>query len=212
MFVRILTVLLPVIMLPSMFYGLMIAGADKELGEMSRVIYFHIPPSWLLVIALLVSFIASIMYLIKENNLFDRIAHRSAELGLLFSIIATVTGSIYAYFAWGSAWNWDPKETTIVVLIILYIAYLALRSSMTNVKLKPKISAVYSIVAFITLPFLMFVIPRITNSLHTDGGGGSSLTAQMRIGIYGMTLGLLILYILLLNLALRIDKKKELSQ
>lgn len=212
LFIRILHVLLPVVMLPSMYYGLMIAGVDKDLGEMSRVIYFHIPPSWLLVVALLVSFIASIIYLIKENDHLDRLAHRSAEIGLLFSIIATVTGSIYAYFAWGSAWNWDPKETTIVVLIVLYIAYLALRSSISNDKLRPRISAVYSIVAFLTLPFLMFVIPRITNSLHTGGGAGTSLTNEMRIGVYGMTIGLLILYILLLNLAMRIDKKKELSQ
>jgi heme exporter protein C len=209
LFLRIIQILTPIIILPSLYYCILFSPVEKTIGVTYRAIFFHIPSAWLAVVAFVISFIGSLLYLAKEKKYYDRLAHRSAEIGLLFSLIATATGSVFAYFTWGSAWNWDPRETSIVILIIIYIAYLALRSSIGNKKLRPRISAVYSLVAFLTVPFLVFIVPRITPSLHPEAVGGSGLTGGMWIGLVGMLVGFTLLFIQILHLALRIDKKNE---
>jgi heme exporter protein C len=89
-------------------------------------------------------------------------------LGLIFTILATITGSIFAKATWGSFWNWDPRETSIVILLMIYGAYFALRSAVPDLEKKRVFAGVYSILAFVTVPFLVFVVPRITASLHPE--------------------------------------------
>jgi heme exporter protein C len=82
--------------------------------------------------------------------------------------MATITGSIWAKASWGAFWNWDPRETSIFVLLLIYAAYFALRSAIEEEDKKAALSAVYSILAFATVPFFIFIIPRIYDSLHPD--------------------------------------------
>jgi heme exporter protein C len=116
----------------------------------------------------LVSMIASAFYLARRNVKADYLALSAAELGFLFCVLATVTGSIFAKATWGSFWNWDPRETSIVILLMIYGAYFALRSAVPDPERKRVFAGVYSILAFITVPFLVFVVPRITASLHPE--------------------------------------------
>jgi heme exporter protein C len=106
------------------------------------------------------------VYLARRNVKADNIALSAAELGFLFCILATVTGSVFAKATWGSFWNWDPRETSIVILLMIYGAYFALRSAVPDPERKRVFAGVYSILAFATVPFLVFVVPRITASLH----------------------------------------------
>ena len=85
---------------------------------------------------------------------------------MLFAILATITGSIFARVTWGSFWNWDPRETSIFILLLIYGAYFALRTAVEEPQRRATLSAVYSIFAFLTVPFLVFVIPRVVPSLH----------------------------------------------
>jgi heme exporter protein C len=106
----------------------------------------------------------------------------SAELGLLFTILATITGTIFGRFTWGLQsgiwWNWDPRETAIFVLLLIYGAYFALRSAVADEERRASLSAVYSILAFVTVPFLIFVIPRVMFSLHPENAlAGEGATA-----------------------------------
>lgn len=137
-------------------------------GETSRIMFFHVPQAWVASLAFLISMIASIRYLAKRDEKMDYMAVTAAELGFLFSILATVTGSIFAKVTWGSYWNWDPRETSIVILLMIYGAYFALRSAVPDADRKRVFSAAYSILAFATVPFLIFIIPRITLSLHPE--------------------------------------------
>ena len=98
----------------------------------------------------------------------DLRAEANARLGLLFSILATVSGSMWAHITWGDYWNWDPRETSILVLLLIYLAYFVLRSSVEQVEKRAALSAVYAIAAFAMVPILVFVIPRIYESLHPD--------------------------------------------
>jgi heme exporter protein C len=137
-------------------------------GETSRILFFHVPQAWVATLCFLLSMIGSALYLAKRRLGSDDLAHSAAELGFLFCILATVTGSIFAKATWGSYWNWDPRETSIVILLMIYGAYFALRSAVPDPEKKRVFAAVYSILAFVTVPFLVFVVPRITTSLHPE--------------------------------------------
>lgn len=137
-------------------------------GETSRILFFHVPQAWVATLSFLISMIGSCIYLAKRNRKADNLALSAAELGLLFCLLATASGSIFAKAAWGSFWNWDPRETSIVILLMIYGAYFALRSAVGDPEKRRVFAAVYSILAFATVPFLVFVVPRITASLHPE--------------------------------------------
>lgn len=112
--------------------------------------------------------------------LFDTQAASAARLGFLFCILALITGTIFAKNTWGSFWNWDPRETSLFILILIYGAYFALRSAVEIGERKASLSAVYSILAFLTVPFLVFVVPRVYQSLHpTESVIDSELRFQL---------------------------------
>src|SRR5581483_273526 len=144
----------------------------QGLGELGRNMLFHVPMSMVAFLAFLLGTIYSVLYLVKKNHDCDRRARASSAGGFLFTALATVTGSIWARFSWGTFWNWDPRETSIFILLLIYAAYFMLRSLLEESEdKKARIAAVYNIIAFVSVPFLMFVVPRITNSLHPGGGG-----------------------------------------
>ena len=137
-------------------------------GETSRILFFHVPQAWVATLSFLLSMIGSCIYLAKRKVGADNFALSAAELGFLFCILATASGSIFAKAAWGSFWNWDPRETSIVILLMIYGAYFALRSAVADPEKRRVFAAVYAILAFVTVPFLVFVVPRITASLHPE--------------------------------------------
>ena len=137
-------------------------------GETSRILFFHVPQAWIATLSFLLSMIASCLYLARRRPEADYLALSAAELGFLFCILATVTGSIFAKATWGSFWNWDPRETSIVILLMISGADVALRSAVPDPERKRVFAAVYSVLALITVPFLVFVVPRITASLHPE--------------------------------------------
>ncbi|MCG6964854.1 MAG: cytochrome c biogenesis protein CcsA [Acidobacteria bacterium] len=147
------------------FYAPAAAGFQ---GQSSRIVFFHVPTAWVATLAFLVSCIASIRYLRSRDPKEDIRASAASALGLTFAILATVTGSIFARIMWGSYWNWDPRETSITFLLLIYAAYFALRAAIADPERRATMSAVYAILAFVTVPFLVFVVPRIYWSLHPD--------------------------------------------
>ncbi len=140
----------------------------KGLGQTTRVLYFHVPSAWVTTLAFFISALYSLLYLIKHQPHLDIRAEAAAQIGLIFAILTTVTGSIWAKEIWHSYWNWDPRETSIFMLLLIYAAYFALRSAIEDPEQRARLSAVYSLLAFATVPFLVFVIPRIYDSLHPD--------------------------------------------
>ncbi|MDP2302020.1 MAG: cytochrome c biogenesis protein CcsA [Ignavibacteria bacterium] len=136
------------------------------LEENAKIIFFHVPTSWLTVIAFFMSTIFSIKYLRKKDLVDDAKAHTAAQLGMIFCILATVTGAVWAKFAWGSFWSWDPRQTSIFALLLIYGALFALRSAVEQEEKRATLASVYSIIAFVTVPFFIFIMPRIMKGLH----------------------------------------------
>ncbi|MCX7908473.1 MAG: cytochrome c biogenesis protein [Ignavibacteria bacterium] len=188
-----------------------------QLGEQIRIMNFHVPCAWVAVVAYLISMFFSIKFLKNKKFEFDEVASSSAFLGTIFAVLATVTGMIWAKFNWGSFWNWDPRQTSIFVLLLIYFAYFVLRQSIENFELKARLSSVYSIVAFITVPFLVFIMPRLFEGNHPGSANspniGPILSAQEGslnpLQTFGFGFGFLsltMLFFWLLNLRIRYTK------
>ena len=155
----------PSLILPYMF------GLD----ERARILYFHVPMAWIAVVAYLISMVYAIQYLRKRTLDYDRKSASTALIGTITCILATITGAVWAQFNWGYYWNWDPRQTTIFVLLLVYGAYFVLRSAIQQDEPRARLSSVYAILAFVTVPFLIFIIPRITESLHPGGAGSENI-------------------------------------
>ncbi|MBS3938527.1 MAG: cytochrome c biogenesis protein CcsA [Peptococcaceae bacterium] len=140
----------------------------QGLGDMGRIIVYHVPTAWVAVLAYLMSMVHSVAFLRTGDMLRDRKAAIAAGLGTLFCVLATVTGAIWARGAWGMFWNWDPRQTSVFLLLMLYVAYFALRASVQDPDRRAKLAAVYAILAFLTVPFLVFVVPRVYPTLHPN--------------------------------------------
>ncbi|UCB52497.1 MAG: cytochrome c biogenesis protein CcsA [Candidatus Zixiibacteriota bacterium] len=183
---------------------------QSQLGDVSRIFFFHVPVAWVAVLAFLTAFVYSIRYLRGKDLALDAKAAVASRLGLLFAILATITGSIFAKSSWGSYWNWDPRETSLFILLLIYGAYLVLRSAVEPEERRAALSSVYAILAFVTVPFLVFVVPRVYQSLHpTDSVIDQRFRFQMPPAILATFLASLLgftsLYVWLFKLETRIN-------
>jgi len=184
---------------------------QQQIGESSRIFYHHIPQAWICVLAFAMSMVYSIRYLRSRRIEFDDRAVETARLGFVFCLLATVTGSIFARIAWGSFWNWDPRETSIFVLLLIYGAYFALRGAVQEPDRRAALSGVYSIFAFVTVPFLIFVLPRIVPSLHpensvVDSSMEFTMGPSVRVIFFASLALYTVLYFWMLNLSGRIGR------
>ena len=136
------------------------------LGESSRIVFFHVPCAWTATVAFLVAAAYSAAYLIRGNPWHDDVAAAAVRVGVLFATLALVTGSLFAKIMWGSYWNWDPRESSFLLLLFLYGAYLFLRTAIEDPVRRGRIAAAYALFAAVLMPFLVFVAPRVTQSLH----------------------------------------------
>jgi heme exporter protein C len=164
-------IIISILMSLSVILALLWAPPAAILGESSRVIFFHVPLAWVSVLAFFVSGVSSVIYLLDRERRFylvDEKSHNSAALGMLFTLLATITGAIWSKLSWGSYWNWDPRQTSIVVLILIYLAYFSLRTALQGNPNRGKITSVYLIIALFTVPFFVFIVPRVYPSLHPD--------------------------------------------
>lgn len=162
------------------YAALVVAPVEETLGDLYRIFYIHTPSAWVLYLSLGIALVSSMLYLVKRSFIYDTLAEVSAILGLLYGAIALVTGSIWSEVAWGAYWNWDPRQTTTLILWIAYMGYLALRLSIGNVEKRASIGAVYNILAFITVP-LSYMSVRLWQTLHPQivSGTGISITQPM---------------------------------
>lgn len=160
-----------------------------------RIVYFHVPAAWVAVIAFLCSALYSIRYLRFRKTADDLRAASAGGLGLLFCVLATVTGAVFSKMEWGQFWNWDPRQTTIFVLLLIYGAYFALRSAVPDEERRGALCAVYALFAFVSGIFLVFIIPRIVYSLHPQplinlqgtGGMDPKMTGVLLWNVAGFT-------------------------
>jgi heme exporter protein C len=147
------------------------------LNETIRALHFHVTMWFGMILMLVVAVIYSIKYL-KSNNLeHDDLAIEFTNAAILFGVLGIVTGMLWARFTWGDYWSGDPKQNASAIGLLMYFAYLILRGSITDPQQKARIGAVYNIFAFAAFIPLIFVLPRLTDSLHPGNGGNPGFNA-----------------------------------
>lgn len=187
------------------------------LEERARIIFFHVPMSWVAVIAYLVAMIFGVRFLRTRNLEDDDMSMAAASVGTLYAVLATVTGAVWAKFNWGSFWNWDPRESSIAILLLVYAAYFLLRSAVDDEQRRGRLAAAYSIVAFVTVPFLIFILPRLLPGLHPgssdDTNAGPLLSPRSdainptKQAVFGLSLfSFTMMYFWLVNIRVRVAR------
>lgn len=140
--------------LVGLFLAFFYAPADALQGDVQRIMYIHVPTAWVAFLAFFVVFVASIVYLWKRLPESDRLASASAEIGVLFTALTLVDGSIWGKPTWGTWWTWDARLTTTAILFVIYVGYLMLRSSVEDPEQRARLAALVGIVGFIDVPII----------------------------------------------------------
>ena len=140
----------------------------EGLGYLARIAFFHIPVAWVSVFAFTLSAWWAFRFLRTQDSIYDWRSASAAALGMFFCLLATLSGAVFAKLTWGAYWNWDPRQTSIFILLLIYGAYLALRASIPDTERRARTAAVYALFSFLSVPFLVFIIPRYYFSLHPE--------------------------------------------
>jgi heme exporter protein C len=134
--------------------GLFVVPPDAEQGDVQRLMYVHVPAAWLAFLSFGVVFVASVAYLRTGRIRWDRVAVSSAEIGVLFCVLTLALGSLWGRPVWGTWWTWDPRLTTTVVLLLIYVGYLSLRNVADSPARRAHWSAVVGVVGFVDVPIV----------------------------------------------------------
>jgi heme exporter protein C len=185
--------------------GLVWAPTDAVQGDVYRVIYVHVPTAWLAYLAFVIVFLASVGWLWTRRPWFDALAVASAEIGVLFTGLFIVAGSIWAKPTWGVWWTWDPRLVTTAIMFLMYLGYLLLRSLSTDFERRATRAAVLGVIAVVDIPIVHLSVLWM-NSVHqlptvARIGAGPALDAQM-----GMTLGVSVIAFTLVYFALLVER------
>lgn len=159
------------------------APLEAVMGEVQRVFYFHVATGWIGMVSFFVATVAGILYLRRPDLKWDVLGLAAVEVGLIYSFVNIVSGSIWARPAWNSWWTWDPRLVTATVMELVYLAYLMLRQGIEEPERRARFGAVYAILGFVTVPLTYFSI-RIWRTIHPVVIGSGDPSSQ---GSFDMT-------------------------
>jgi heme exporter protein C len=167
----------------ALYLVLFYAPREAVMGEVQRVFYFHVAAGWVGAMAFVVAAVAGVIFLARGDRRWDRVGLASVEIGIVFTLINIVSGSIWARPIWNTWWTWDPRLVTATVMELIYIAYVMLRQGIEDPDRRARFGAVYAIVGFVSVP-LTFLSIRIWRTIHPVVIGSGDPTAE---GTFDMT-------------------------
>ncbi len=165
---------------------------EKEMGIVQRIFYLMVPVAWLSLLSFLIVFIGSILYLRKRESKWDILAHSSAEVGVVFTTLALITGAIWAKPIWGVWWTWEPRLTATLVLWLIYLSYLMVRSFAAEESQGARFAAVVGIVGFVDIPIIALATT-LWRGMHPgpvifQGGLASPMLLTLLVSIAAFTM------------------------
>jgi heme exporter protein C len=192
--------------------GLVVVPPDAAQGDVQRLMYIHVPAAWLAYLSFGVVFVASLAYLRTGRIRWDRVAVASAEIGVLFCVLTLVLGSLWGRPVWGTWWTWDPRLTTTVVLLLVYVGYLSLRSVADSPSRRAHWSAVVGVVGFVDVPIVHMSVVW-WRSLHQEATvirpGAPTMDTSMLIALLVGTAAFSIAYGYLMAVRLRVGRLED---
>lgn len=182
----ILDIVTAILMLLAIGMVFFYAPMEAVMGNVQRVFYFHVASAWVGMLSFIVAAGVGIAYLVSGNRSYDILGLASVEIGIAFTFIATVTGSIWARPIWNTWWTWDPRLTTTTIMLLIYAAYLMLRAGIDDPNRRARFGAVYAIVGVLSVP-LTFMSARLFRTIHPvvvgtnqpGSEGGFDMTPKM---------------------------------
>ena len=191
-----------------LYFSLLQSPPDYIQGDSMRIMYIHVPSAWFALMAYTILAGSSVLWFITRNPIFSIIARSIAQIGMIFTLISLVTGSIWGKPTWGVWWVWDARLTSMLLLFFLYLAYIFLWQSITNKDLASKISAALAIVGFVNIPIIKFSVDW-WNTLHQPATisklSSPSIDISMMVPLFIMTLATFLFLVTVFFIRLRIE-------
>jgi heme exporter protein C len=195
-----------VLILVGLYGGLVLAPADYQQGDGFRIFYVHVPSAMMSMMVYGIMATAAGIGLIWRMKLAHAVAAASAPIGAWFTFCALATGSLWGKPMWGTWWEWDARLTSELILLFLYLGYIALRSSIEDPQRADRASAVLALVGVINLPIIHYSVVW-WNSLHQGSTmfNPGAMSIQMKWPALAMLLGFLLYYGAVLFVRLRAE-------
>jgi heme exporter protein C len=205
--IPLIAVLLPVTLGIGLYFALFSSPPDYQQGEMVRVMYVHVPAAWMSLGIYSFMAVCSFSALVWKTRLSYFLAVAAAPIGASFALITLVTGSLWGKPIWGTWWVWDARLTSMLVLFLLYISYIVIANSGTNILRAEKPASVMALIGFINIPIVKFSVD-IWYSLHQPASilraGGPSIHSSMLLPLLIMFASFILYFILVLLMRTRI--------
>lgn len=160
-----LKIILVFALITGLILALFFSPIDYLQKDTVRIMYVHVPSSWISLFIFLIIGISSFISLIFKLKVFSVYAKSLAPIGLVFSLISVVTGSLWGYPTWGTFWSWDGRLTSMFVLVLTYILYVSLWSFIKNYNSAEKVTNIIGILGLINIPIIKFSVAW-WNTLH----------------------------------------------
>jgi heme exporter protein C len=195
--------------------GLVWAPTDAVQGDVYRILYVHVPTAWLAYLAFVVVFLASIGWLWTRRPWFDALAVASAEIGVLFTGLFIVAGSIWAKPTWGVWWTWDPRLVTTAVMFLMYVGYLLLRGLSTDFERRATRAAVLGIIAVVDIPIVHLSVlwmnsqHQLPTVLRPPGSGSPSMDPSMSLALTAAVIAFTLVYFALLAERMAVERARQ---
>ncbi|MBI2867325.1 MAG: cytochrome c biogenesis protein CcsA [Chloroflexi bacterium] len=186
------------LLLGSLYLALVWAPNELTMGQVYRIMYIHVPVSWVAFLAFFVVFVASLVHLWKRDLRSDVVAQSAAELGVLFTTLSLVTGAIWGKPTWGVWWTWDPRLTSTLLLWMIYVGYLMVRTYAAEGQAS-RFAAVVGIIGFVDVPIVYFSIWWWQN-IHPEAvvrGTDINMSWEMSLTLFLSVLAFTLLYVYL---------------
>lgn len=198
-------------MVVALALALVIAPREARMGDIQRIFYFHVAVDWVGLLAFLVTLIGSVAYLRTAARRWDILAAASVEIGAVFLTMGAISGSLWARPTWNVWWTWNPQLTLVALTWLIYMAYLGLRGAVQAPQQRARFSAVYGIVAFVSVPLTLLLNRLSATTEHpvlfgpSAAGGGGGLPPPMLATMLFSLATFTVLYVALLRLRVRLD-------
>jgi heme exporter protein C len=174
------------------WYGLMIAPAEQYMGEVQRIMYVHVPTAWTAMLLLTWAFLCAAAYLLTGRWKWDHRLEAAIEMAIVLCFLLSVQGAIWAKPTWGVWWDWDPRLTTVAILLMAFLGIAALRRFVEDPVRRATWSAVATIIGYVDVPIVYFSV-KWWNSLHQQQSSPSSVSREFLIPLMINFAGMLVL-------------------
>ena len=198
-----------ILMLVSNYMIFIYSPLEKFMREVQKIFYVHVGTAWNAFLAFAVVFVASIIYLRTKNKRWDRIAAASAELGVLFTTITLLMGTIWGRSAWNTWWTWEPRLTATLVLWFMYIGYLVIRASVVEEQRRATLAAAFGIIGFLDVPIVYISVKLWGSHPLVFGNEGGGLHPQMLQTLIMTVFAFTALYLYFMNRAITIQTSRD---